>query len=293
MRRVVVYGTVCLDRFLLPGQSETDATEFPGGEAFNTATALAGWGVPVTLTGTAVGDDTEGLRLRELLRSHPLAQGIDLSLVPFVAGAVTPVCTIRVDEHGERFMSGRGFKDVTAPKLETILPQVADCPIFTVDPNLGGAAIQATLAAAKSGCHIVSMDCAHLPEILAVSDVAVTSKEWIARIEQDMTIEMAADHMIRAGAKVAIITNGANGITMHRRTYEAVKWYPIVLPTAPIIDTTGAGDTFRAGLCFPMDDIQMSIRFAHAAAVLHCTTIGGGSRHSTDEVLGLMNAEIG
>ncbi|MBC8136982.1 MAG: carbohydrate kinase family protein [Fibrella sp.] len=300
--RVIVYGTVCLDRFFLPGQSEAEATEFPGGEAFNTATALAGWGVPVTLTGTAIGDDAEGLRLRELLRNHPLAQGIDLSLVPFVSGAVTPVCTVRVDEDGERFMSGRGFREVTPPELETILPRFAERPLFTVDPNLGNAAIEATLAAAKAGCPVVSMDCADIPEVLAVSDVAVTSREWITRAGRDKGIELAAKRIIDAGARTAIITLGAEGgisLTKHKysnipglRRGDVFYTYTAALLSSaqPVVDTTGAGDTFRAGLCLRLamgGNLPSTLRFASASAALHCTIVGGGSRFPHEAVRNL------
>ena len=295
---MIVYGTVCLDRFVLTGQSDGDATEFPGGEAFNTATALAGWGVPVTLTGTAIGDDAEGLRLRELLRTHPLASGIDLSLVPLVFGAGTPVCTVRVDETGERFMSGRGFQEVTAPKLETILSRFADRPLFTVDPNLGENAIEATLAAADAGCAVVSMDCAHLPDVLAASEIAVTSSEWVSRLSLGST-PAALRHMVSGGAKLAVVTEGVKGGEC-LRSGEVQSWrFPAAVPPSPILDTTGAGDTFRAMLCYCLNlrltygqersDFSDTtfVRFASAAAALHCTILGGGSRFPVETVNGL------
>ncbi|MBC7805783.1 MAG: carbohydrate kinase family protein [Akkermansiaceae bacterium] len=273
-----------MDRFLLPGQGDDNATEFPGGEAFNTATALAGWGVNVTLTGTAVGDDAEGLRLRELLQSHPLAQGLDLSLLPHVSGAVTPVCTVRVDANGERFMSGRGFAEATPPNLETILPTLVDRPLFTVDPNLGKAAIEATLAAATAGCPIVSMDCAAIPEILAASQVAVTSHEWISRSACGTSAEDGARRIARSGAGLSIVTEGiAGGICFRSDEMFRYGALPVsAFPEPKIVDTTGAGDIFRAGLCYmlarPLPQLARVLRFASTAAALHCTVFGGGSR---------------
>lgn len=262
--------------------------EFPGGEAFNTATALAGWGVPVTLTGTAVGDDAEGTRLRELLQSHPLAQGIDLSLVPLIPGAVTPVCTVRVDVSGERFMSGRGFKEVTAPELETLLPQFTDHPLVTVDPNLGNSAVEIAQVAARSGCPVLSMDCSDVPEILAVSDVAVTSHEWIARRNPEASVDQAASRMINGGASIAVVTHGAFGGIGRQKDSGVTYRYSAVRDTrllgAKVLDTTGAGDAFRAGLCYMFarqhPDLTEALRFASAAAALHCTVLGGGSRSS-------------
>jgi sugar/nucleoside kinase (ribokinase family) len=281
-----------LDRFVLPGQSDADAAEFPGGEAFNTAAALAGWGVPVILTGTAVGDDAEGTQLRELLRSHPLAQGIDISLVPFVPGAVTPVCTVRVDKNGERFMSGRGFKEVTAPELQTLLPQFADRPLVTVDPNLGSFATELARFAARSGCFVLSMDCADVPAILDVSDVAVTSHEWVARSGHGTGVEQAANRMTDNGANFAIVTQGTSGGVGRRKESKVLYQYNAVTDTsllgAKVLDTTGAGDAFRAGLCYKFaqdhPDLSECLRFASAAAALHCTVVGGGSRFSLSAV---------
>jgi hypothetical protein len=53
----------------------------PGGEAFNTAIALAGWDVPVLLTGTALGTDAESGQLRALL-DDPAFHNLDRTLLP-------------------------------------------------------------------------------------------------------------------------------------------------------------------------------------------------------------------
>ena len=296
---ILVYGTICLDRFLLAGQPGTNAVEFPGGEAFNTAVALAGFGgVRVALTGTAIGDDAEGLRLQELLTNHPLAQGIDLNRVPFVAGAVTPVCTVRVDEQGERFMSGRGFAEATPPPLDSLVFRNESPFVFTVDPNLGYSAVEATQKAARAGCFIISMDCAEVPEILAVSEIAMTSAEWIRRTLLGMSLENAARHITEQGAKIAIVTDGANGGVAFVSETSRIEHYAAITPPAPIRDTTGAGDVFRAGLCFfgvlhskyglkLSEVLPRGLRFASAAAAVHCTHLGGSSRSTITEIMRL------
>ena len=102
---VIVYGTVCLDQILLldsSGNPHGSLREIPGGEAFNTATALVGWGVPTLLTGTALGASPESDRLRQFL-DDPFV-GLSRRRIPDLPSAVTPVCTIRISPNGERVM---------------------------------------------------------------------------------------------------------------------------------------------------------------------------------------------
>ncbi|MDX1933082.1 MAG: carbohydrate kinase family protein [Capsulimonadales bacterium] len=287
---VVVYGTVCLDilaRVRTPDSPMTEAVEFPGGEAFNTATALAGWEVNVLLTGTAIGADVEGDRLRQLLDHHPL--GLPRTFVPDIPTATTPVCQVRVTPDGERYMSGRGFREAVAPP-PLPEPVLATRPIFAVDPNLGEAAVLETVRAASFGCSIVAMDFGHREDIVALSRIVVESRERLLRQGRTDPPETLAAGWVAAGAQTAIVTLGAEGCVVADR---ADGVFPVpAFSVSPIVDTTGAGDTFRAGLCYGLlrgMSLQRTVRFATAAAALHCQTSGGGSRIPISNILALMD----
>lgn len=274
--QVVVYGTVCLDRFHFEeGPDEQPLLDLPGGEAFNTATALAGWGVDVALVGTAIGGDSEGDALRRLLDTHPL--GLSRRYIPDDPAAVTPVCTVRVARDGDRAMSGRGFREAVAPSRATLAPLLAHRPVATLDPNLGEAAVGAALAAAEAHCPVVAMDFGDEPAVVRACRVLVTSREWL---RGDETPEQAVRRLAAWGAPTAIVTAGnAGGVVWDRDA--GLFAYDAVDPGVPIRDTTGAGDTFRAGLCYGLlQDWELgpTLRFAAAAAALHCGQIGGGSR---------------
>lgn len=309
--QVVVYGTICLDRFVavearggedrLPAKAGAAVRERAGGEAFNTATALAGWQVPVALTGTAIGDDPEGRRLWALLDEDDdpaSAPYLSRRLVARVPAAVTPTCLIRVTPDGERFMNGKGFDRALAPPLAPLRAVLRHRPVFAVDPNLGNPAIKAALAAAQAGCPVVAMDFAGVPEVVRVCRILVTSVEALARHKQADSLsvpelEDAAASLRAQGAPLVIITRGAGGclVSASKKEEEEAQArivnYPAVT-VADVVDTTGAGDTFRAGLCYgllqnwPTDRM---IRFASAAAALHCTVWGGGSRIPLEIVL--------
>jgi sugar/nucleoside kinase (ribokinase family) len=288
---VIVYGTVCLDRFVAvdaTGDAPPDSEihEMPGGEAFNTATALAGWGVSVMLTGTAIGQEEEGERLRFLLDTHPL--GLPRTLIPDNPDAVTPVCTVRVFPDGERSMNGRGFSQAVAPPpLEDSL--LSSRPLWVCDPNLGQPAVTACLQAYEAGCPVIAMDFAAEPEVVRRSRILVTSAEFLQRRQgETASPEAVVQRLVEQGAQTAIVTRGERGCVVMDR--ELGMWQEPAVQVEGVRDTTGAGDVFRAGLCWGMLRVlplQDCVRFAAAAAALHCQTLGGGSRPALDKALSL------
>jgi sugar/nucleoside kinase (ribokinase family) len=287
---VIVYGTVCLDilmRVGADGKPLSEPSAFPGGEAFNTATALSGWGLNVLLTGTAIGSDSEGDILRHLLDTHPL--GLSRTYIPDVPTAVTPVCQVKITEDGERSMSGRGFREAVVPPP---LPEslFKHRPIFATDPNLGEAAIRETLRAAARGCPVVAMDLSHVLEVVAVSRIVIESEERIRRLNLSDPPEALVVRWVEEGAQTAIITRGASGCLVADRV-EGLFSVP-AFAVDPIIDTTGAGDTFRAGLCYGLHrelPLGEALRFACAAAARHCQVLGGGSRVPLSEIYALLH----
>ena len=111
---VIVYGTVSLNQILLldpQGEPHGPLREIPGGEAFDTATALVEWGMPTLLTGTVLGSSSERDHLR-LLLNDPLV-GLSRRCIPDTPSAATPVCAIPISPNGERVMCGTGYAQAT------------------------------------------------------------------------------------------------------------------------------------------------------------------------------------
>ena len=121
--RVVVFGTVCLDRVRrlpnLPapgGYVEAiDEALALGGEAANTALALAAWGGSPILASNPLGDDADGQDLRERVQ----ARALDLRELRTSRLTNAPVCDVLVTPDGERTMIGRGVFSASRLALVT------------------------------------------------------------------------------------------------------------------------------------------------------------------------------
>lgn len=285
----VIYGTVALDRFFYEANFEI-VQERAGGEAFNTAVALDGWGTSTLLAGTQRASDDEGISLGQLLNDPQtgLSRARRWELHGDTAATVTPCCNIRVTRDGERTMSGRGFGQAVAPPPlpDTILSQ---CSVFACDPNLGEPATRETLRAADFGCQIVAMDFFREPAIVRRAQILVTSPEAMRRFgaPEFSTPEVAVRTWCESGgAQTAILTLGVEGGVVCDRDAGVFR-FP-ACPVSQVVDTTGAGDAFRAGLCYGLLQqwtLRQMLGFASAAAALHCETPGAASRSSISIVL--------
>jgi sugar/nucleoside kinase (ribokinase family) len=289
---VIVYGTVCLDAIwrvrdlpplggYMPIQEERTMV---GGEAANTAIALARWGVRVALVGNALGDDADGRLLRELFAQQ--SPEIDTRFLATLPEARTPFCLCIATPDGHRTMFGRGFSEMQSPPLDPELARSAR--LFTLEPNAWNPGLRACSVAAQAGLSIVAMDYTRAPEVNRVSTIAVTSTDHIGPDKPLEALKAFAAGIRDDYGPTTIVTCGAKGclVAAKGQTGEVV---PIPAYTLPeVIDTTGAGDIFRAGLIYgelQSWDLLRTVRFASAAAALNCGAMGGwGGVRSVEEI---------
>ncbi|GIV17023.1 MAG: ribokinase [Armatimonadota bacterium] len=295
---VCVYGTVCVDRIrrvqsLPPPGGYVEVLEerwMPGGEALNTAIALATWNVRVALVPNALGEDDLAEHLLNMLSAYP---SLDLRFLRRHKDVQTPTCDVYVTPDGHRTMFGMGFAHMS---VDTIPAQaLLGVRAFTADANPGEASVRACEQAADAGVPVVAMDLHDSEQAGRVADILLTSYEWVGR-DDDINVlkRIAAQYRERYGCTV-ILTAGAKGCVLAERERQDVEHIPAY--RAPIVvDTTGSGDVFRAGLIYGRymleREIAWAIRFGSAAAALNAGAIGAcAGVRPVNEIQQFMNTQ--
>ncbi|MBA4294192.1 hypothetical protein C0431_14615 [bacterium] len=277
---ITVYGTLCLDRLhqvpKLPrpgGYVEIAQTEFTlGGEAFNTYFSLRNWNHPTKFIPNSIGTSPEATTINTLL--HQLNFSLPLNFAP---NQTTPVCDIYVTPDGERTMFGIGFAtlgEFSNPKdIELISGDW-----FTADPNLGASSLRFGEAAAQRGLRRYFMDFPlygqSKPNYLP-TDIWQSSTDQFGTkgdLQANLTLIEEAHQQTNC---FCILTDGKNGFVVCGSEQPATHYPPFRAENQ--IDSTGAGDCFRAGMLHQLDSgapIPEALAFAAAAASLACQGLG-------------------
>lgn len=277
---ITVYGTVCLDRLCrverlppLGGYAEIVSEDiFLGGEGANTTVALRRWGMDVRLVGNTLGNDAHGHLLRtklnaEKIGDHGLAEG-DIQ---------TPRTDIFVTPDGERTMFGLGFRNMYLHSPVEFF-ETSPGAWFTVDPNHGEAARRAAVRARKAGMRVYLLDFVGDDEPIDESSVWQSSTDWVGyRGNTQRNVQWVTDWVDRYRC-LAILSDGPNGFVAGSPSLPPRHYPPYPCPL--LMDSTGAGDVFRAGMLFGLAqgwDLADCFRFASAAGCLNCRGLGATS----------------
>jgi ribokinase len=219
-----------------------------GGSAANVAAWLARAGAAAVLLGR-VGDDAAGRAVVAALR----AEGVDVR-VEVDQQRPTGTCVVLVEPGGERsLLPDRGANAApvaTAPPADAAHLHVAGYALF--DPGARPAALAAMAAARAAGCP-TSVDPASAVPLAAAREAFLA---WIDGVDlllpngdEAAALTGSADALtaaraLTAHAREVVVTLGAAGALW---TDGAAVERVAAAPTE-VVDTTGAGDAFTAGL---------------------------------------------
>ncbi|MER5184922.1 carbohydrate kinase [Streptomyces sp. NPDC002896] len=299
-RQITVLGECVADAFAEPASTSNELAlrVLPGGGPANTAVALARLGTPARFLARLSGDV-----FGRLFRAHLEASGVDLSnAVP--AAEPSTLAVAELDAQGQAAFSfhAQGTADWqwTAEELARVDLSETAC-VHTGSLALvrepGAVVVEEFLAAAAPGS-TVSIDPnvrpllvhpdvyrARLAHWCELADVLRLSEDDLELLLPGTSPEQACDIWHAAGARLVVITRGADGVLA------SLDGERIQVPAVAtkVVDTVGAGDSFTAGLLhhlgahgllggrlteLHLDDVAAACRFAAQVAALTCSVAG-------------------
>lgn len=229
----------------------------PGGGPFNTARTMARLGIPVAWLGRLSND-----RLGQMLRARLVDDGVSDAL--FVAtDDPTTLALAELDAHGAasyRFY----FEGTSAPGLDwaaasrALGPELRALHVGTlglVFTPMADALARLVADAAPDVLVMIDPNCrpltirdreawrARLMGTIARADVVKVSTDDLDYIDPGSDHLAAARRLVDAGARVVLLTAGADALRIVTAGWTAT----LPTPAVTVADTVGAGDAFGGG----------------------------------------------
>ncbi|HEY2847815.1 MAG TPA: carbohydrate kinase family protein, partial [Pyrinomonadaceae bacterium] len=247
----------------------------PGGEVASTLVALQRLDFKTAYAGRFGSDEAGKLGLRSLVD-----EGINVDHAEVVSDARTQVAFIIVDERtGERTIIWKRDPKLRYSPDNAPLELGCSAKILHMTPHDTAAAIRMA-GAARDAATIVSLDIDNtfdgLDDLLALTDIMIASSDLLERLTgtRDKLSAMTGVAS-RYGCRIVGVTLGdegsnllCDGVFIDTPAFEV---------PGGCVDTTGAGDAFRAGFLYGLlsgYDVERAGRSANAVAALECRKIG-------------------
>jgi sugar/nucleoside kinase (ribokinase family) len=242
-----------------------------GGQMATAIAACAGLTLKTAYVG-CVGHDHSG----RLLRAELEQRGVDISLVK-TRECANRFAVITVDETtGERIVLWDRDERLNLSAREIEAVPIASARVVHVDDEDQEAAIAAATLARRAGVPCTS-DIDRIThrtkDLVAAVSIPIFAQHVLPAITGDSDIERALRVVRRTHDGMLCVTLGAGG-AMLLAGDECIS-----APGFPVraVDTTGAGDVFRAALIYALlkeYSPREMLRLANAAAAVSCTRAG-------------------
>jgi sugar/nucleoside kinase (ribokinase family) len=292
-KHILCIGDMCADDIFasplarLPDPGELALTDeiavYPGGNALNTAIALRRLGEPAAIAGS-IGDDALGRLLLDQLQSLGLnTRGVRRQ----PQGLTATTIIVRAEGEDRRFIHALGVaSDFTGEYVSPdILP---DNGIVLVGgylklgawnddvlANLLGRARQRDCRTVLNVCiaQDSGVDVSRAVRLLKHVDVFVPNEDEALILTGQTSLAGQTQALRRAGAGTVVVTRGQQGLYADDgdRTVEMGVF------DVPLVDPSGCGDCFTAGLLAALSrdwDLVRVLEFASAVGALGATALG-------------------
>ena len=280
--RICVVGSFVIDLVFKvdhrPGPGETmlarDFGMFLGGKGFNQAIAARRLGADVSMVGR-LGNDAFG----DMFMAKLEQEGMDSSHVTRDPEAGTAIASPIIDASGENSIiaAPRANMRVTPDDVIAAEEQIAAADVLMLQFEIPPAASRRAAEVARKRDTLVLLDPAPVEHgferFNAPIDYIVPNEIEAHMLTWKMTPEEAAAVLLPETRQGVVISLGEQGAMAVARA--ALLRFPA--HKVNVVDTTGAGDAFRAGLAIKIAEgssLDEAVRFANACGALACTIMG-------------------
>jgi len=285
--RVAVLGNINQDfvvraeRMPRPGETilGSNAQFVAGGKGANQAVTAARLGAAVTLLGR-VGQDAFGPLLLENLRR----EGVETRYIGADDDVATGMAFIALAPDGQNsILSVGGANLECAPRyIEDAAAVIRHADVALVQFAVPLASVELFVEIAAAGGVPVVMDPTpamgtmprNWPQATALTPNETEAEYVVGHEVPDLAAAAQAAQEIHArGVKIALVKQGAAGcVICTDEGTRLVAGFPV-----EVVDTTGAGDSFAAGLGVALAEgrpVDQAVAFANACGALACTKFG-------------------
>ena len=267
-----------LDRYPAPDSKHQlrSFTELPGGEAASAAVGLARLGHRVAYVGR-FGDDAFGETGRKRLSD----EGVDLGHVVIVNGSASRLAVILVERKtAQRTVLWKRDSRLSLQPRDVNDDLLSQTRVLLVGSDDVPAMIDAATRARAAGARTIGdLERIHdgTRELLATLDIIVMAASFPKAFTGHTSLAKALNEIAEfSRAAMVCVTLAEEGCLA------VVGDAEIHVPafTIDAVDTTGAGDLFRAGLIArwlmqpETPEVRELLRYANAVAALNCRAVG-------------------
>ena len=283
--KIVVIGSLNMDLVVkaarAPKRGETVMGEeihfIPGGKGANQAVGLARLGAETTMIG-AVGSDAFGEELKRALQKD----GVNISNVKVLTSEATGVASILLAEGDNSIVVVPGANAQCLPEdLDRCEEKLAEADLVLLQLEIPLMTVEYAVKLARKHGKTVMLNPAPAQslsqELLSKVDYLTPNRSELALLtgmSEESTIAKGIERLLEVGVSCCVTTLGAEGVAFREKGGSLVK---VLGHKVPVVDTTGAGDAFNAGLAFALaqkKSILEATEFAVQVSALAVTKFG-------------------
>lgn len=243
----------------------------PGGQTATTMAGCAALGLRAAFLG-ATGHDAHGARVRDALS----ARGVDISQASILDAPQPYAVILLADGHAERIVLWHRDATFVPVDFSRVRAAAGGARLLHVDDTDEAGAIAAAEEARAHG-RLVTTDIDRVTDrtrdLLALATHPVLAEHVPALLTGEAGMARALRALRAVTPAPIVVTRGAAGATaLDGDTLIESPGFRV-----DAVDTTGAGDVFRAGFIAALLDarpLAEALRFANAAAAASCTVRG-------------------